>query len=58
MTGHAAISLPAGLGDDGLPIGMQIVAERGDDRRLLRVARAFEQARPFPTLPATPQGTP
>ncbi|MGH7893319.1 MAG: amidase, partial [Candidatus Binatia bacterium] len=58
MTGHPAISLPAGLGDDGLPIGLQIVAERGEDRMLLRAAQAFETARPYPRWPAEPQGTP
>ncbi len=58
MTGHPAISLPAGLGDDGLPIGVQIVAERGEERTLLRVAQAFERARPYPRWPAEPQGTP
>jgi len=58
MTGHPAISVPAGLGDDGLPIGLQLVAERGEERLLLRAARAFEQARPFPRWPAVPRGTP
>ena len=58
MTGHAAISLPAGLGDDGMPIGLQIVAERGAERLLLQVSQAFELARPYPRLPAVPQGTP
>jgi aspartyl-tRNA(Asn)/glutamyl-tRNA(Gln) amidotransferase subunit A len=58
MTGHAAISLPAGLGDDGLPVGIQLVAERGADRMLLRVAQAFERARPYPRWPAAPQGAP
>jgi aspartyl-tRNA(Asn)/glutamyl-tRNA(Gln) amidotransferase subunit A len=58
MTGHPAISVPAGLGDDGLPIGMQIVAERGEDRLLLRAAWAFEQARPYPRWPAMPVGAP
>jgi aspartyl-tRNA(Asn)/glutamyl-tRNA(Gln) amidotransferase subunit A len=58
MTGHAAISLPAGLGDDGLPVGIQIVAERGAERRLLQVAQAYERARPYPRWPAVPQGTP
>jgi Asp-tRNA(Asn)/Glu-tRNA(Gln) amidotransferase A subunit family amidase len=57
MTGHAAISLPAGLGDDGLPVGVQIVAERGAERLLLRVARAYERACPFPQWPAVPQGS-
>jgi aspartyl-tRNA(Asn)/glutamyl-tRNA(Gln) amidotransferase subunit A len=55
MTGHPAISVPAGLGDDGLPIGMQIVAERGDDARLLRAAHAFERACPYPRWPAEPR---
>ena len=54
MTGHPAISVPAGLGDDGLPIGMQMVAERGADRMLLRVAQAFEEAQPYPRWPAVP----
>jgi len=58
MTGHAAISLPAGLGDDGMPIGMQIVAERAADRLLLQVAQAYERAQPYPDFPAVPQGTP
>ena len=58
MTGHPAISVPAGLADDGLPVGMQIVAERGAERVLLRVARAVERARPFPRWPAVPQGSP
>jgi len=58
MTGHAAISLPAGLGDDGMPVGLQIVAERGAERLLLQVSQAFELARPYPRLPAVPQGTP
>jgi Asp-tRNA(Asn)/Glu-tRNA(Gln) amidotransferase A subunit family amidase len=57
MTGHPAISLPAGLGDDGMPVGVQIVAERGADRLLLRVARAYERACPFPEWPSTPQGS-
>jgi len=56
MTGHAAISLPAALGDDGMPIGMQIVAERGAERLLLQVSQAYENARPYPQLPAEPQG--
>jgi aspartyl-tRNA(Asn)/glutamyl-tRNA(Gln) amidotransferase subunit A len=58
MTGHAAISLPAGLGDDGLPVGIQIVAERGADKLLLRVAQAYERARPYPRWPAAPLGAP
>ncbi len=41
ITGHPAISVPAGL-VDGLPAGMMIVGKRFDDARVLRVADAFE----------------
>lgn len=47
LTGHPACSLPAGLGDDGLPVGLQIVTDRHQEQLLLRVARVFEQAQPF-----------
>jgi amidase len=42
VTGCPAISVPAGETPDGLPIGIQIVAPFGADRRLLEVAAAFE----------------
>ena len=42
MTGCPAISLPAGETADGLPIGVQMVAPFGADRRLLEVAAAVE----------------
>jgi amidase len=46
VTGCPAISVPAGTTRDGLPVGVQIVAAHGADRRLLEVAVAFEaQAR-------------
>ncbi|WP_042696968.1 amidase [Azospirillum sp. B506] len=37
-----AISLPCGLGRDGLPVGVQVVAPRGLDRRVLRFAAHIE----------------
>jgi Asp-tRNA(Asn)/Glu-tRNA(Gln) amidotransferase A subunit family amidase len=39
--GVPAISLPCGAAE-GLPVGMQIVAGRGQEKLLLRIARAFE----------------
>ncbi|MGW4798089.1 amidase [Nonomuraea sp. NPDC004297] len=39
-----AASVPAGFTDDGLPVGVQIVGRPFEDARVLRVARAFEQA--------------
>jgi len=43
-TGHPAISVPAGFTDEGLPVGLQIVARHQDDWGLLQIAHAFEQA--------------
>ena len=40
-----AASLPAGLTPEGLPVGMQIVGRRGDDRGVLQMAYAVEQHR-------------
>ena len=37
-----AISIPCGHDDKGLPIGLQLVAPRGKDRQLLRIAGAIE----------------
>ncbi len=44
VTGCPAISVPAGFTDDGLPVGIQIVAPHSGERRLLEIAHAFEQA--------------
>lgn len=37
-----ALSLPSGTGRAGLPVGMQVVAQRGQDRRVLRFAAFIE----------------
>ncbi|HUQ53382.1 MAG TPA: amidase [Gammaproteobacteria bacterium] len=39
-----AISVPCGFSPEGLPVGLQIVGGPGRDRRVLQLARAFEQA--------------
>jgi amidase len=46
-TGDPAISLPMGTSTKGLPIGVQLAAARGHDRRLLQVAYELELAQPF-----------
>jgi aspartyl-tRNA(Asn)/glutamyl-tRNA(Gln) amidotransferase subunit A len=51
LTRQPAISVPCGLTKAGLPIGLQIVGRMYDDATVLRAARAFERARPFPKCP-------
>jgi aspartyl-tRNA(Asn)/glutamyl-tRNA(Gln) amidotransferase subunit A len=46
-TGHPAVSVPAGMADDGLPVGLQIVGPRYADDDLLQAAAAFERERPW-----------
>lgn len=46
-SGDPAISLPMGMSTKGLPIGVQLAAPRGFDRRLLEVAYELEHAQPF-----------
>jgi aspartyl-tRNA(Asn)/glutamyl-tRNA(Gln) amidotransferase subunit A len=47
LTGHPAISIPCGWTGDGLPIGLQAVARWHDDQRLIDLAAAVEQIRPW-----------
>ena len=44
VTGCPAISVPAGTTPEGWPVGVQLVAPHGQDRRLLEIAAAFEAA--------------
>jgi Asp-tRNA(Asn)/Glu-tRNA(Gln) amidotransferase A subunit family amidase len=43
-----AITLPAGVTADGLPIGLQVTAARHREDVCLRLARIWEQASPWP----------
>ncbi len=51
LTRQPAASVPCGLTKSGLPIGLQIVGPLYDEPTVLRAARAFERARPFPLCP-------
>lgn len=44
LAGTCALSVPAGLSSDGLPIGLQLVGKPFDEETILRAAHAFEQA--------------
>ena len=47
LTGNPAVTLPAGLHSDGLPMAIQLVGRRGADALLLRAAAIFERAHPW-----------
>jgi amidase len=55
VTGHPAVSVPAGFTTDGLPVGLQLAGRYGTDDRLLSIAGAVarvllpEPARPMLT---------
>jgi len=44
VTNHPALSVPGGFTPDGLPVGLQPVGRHRDDREVLQLAHAFEQA--------------
>jgi len=56
LAGIPALSLPCGRSKEGLPIGLQLMAPRFEEAKLLRVAQAYESetAPPFawPSEPA------
>lgn len=48
VTGHPAVSLPAGMLPNGLPFGLQITGPRFADLTLLSMATRWEGAYPWP----------
>ncbi len=46
LAGHPAISVPFGTGDDGLPVGVQVLAPALAEVDLFRTAAALEEAAP------------
>ncbi len=47
LSGHPAISMPVALDADGMPIGLQLVAAKGAESILARVAAALERTCKF-----------
>ncbi|MEK3889969.1 amidase [Bacillus sp. FSL K6-3431] len=43
LTGQPAISVPVHLSKEGLPLGVQVMAQKGEERRLLQLAAQLEQ---------------
>ncbi len=52
LAGTCAMSLPCGLSETGLPIGLQLIGKPFDEAAILRAGHAFEQATDWHTKKA------
>jgi len=52
LAGVPVVSVPAGLSDDGLPLGLQIIGRAFDEETVLRAAEVLEAAARFRHLPS------
>lgn len=50
LTGHPALSVPAGISPNGIPFGLQITGPRFRDDLVLDVGAAWEAANPWPLV--------
>ena len=50
ISGHPSISLPAGFGDAGIPVGAMLTGELHDDLTLLQLAFAYDQTNNWNSL--------
>jgi amidase len=48
LIGLPALAVPAGFGNNGLPMGLQLIGRRGDDAGLLHLAQGYHQATRWP----------
>jgi aspartyl-tRNA(Asn)/glutamyl-tRNA(Gln) amidotransferase subunit A len=51
LAGLPGISVPAGLSEDGLPLGLQLIGRPFDEATVLRAAGVLEEAAGFDALP-------
>ncbi len=51
LAGLPAMSVPAGLDSQGLPLGLQVIAKAWDEQTMLNVAKAIEDAASLNVLP-------
>ena len=52
LAGLPAITVPAGLSDEGFPLGLHLITKPFDEETLFRVANVLENMVSFHTKPA------
>jgi aspartyl-tRNA(Asn)/glutamyl-tRNA(Gln) amidotransferase subunit A len=50
MAGNASVSIPCGMSKTGLPLGLQLIADVFQEKKMLSAAKAYEAANPFAVL--------
>ena len=58
LAGMPACAIPIGVGDEGLPLSLQILGQEGSDLEVLRVAEAIESLIGWDNSIVTPDGDP
>ena len=51
LAGLPGISVPAGLSENKLPLGLQVISGAFEENKMFRVARAIERCAEFKNLP-------
>ena len=51
LAGLPGISLPCGIDKKGLPIGLQLIGDCFNEKKIIQIAYAFEQTRPYQHSP-------
>jgi amidase len=49
LGGLPCVTIPAGFGDSGLPMGIQLIGARGSDAKLLSLAKAYHEVTDWPS---------
>ncbi len=50
MAGNTSVSIPCGMTKKGMPIGLQLIADVFQEKKMLSAAKAYETAKPFAIL--------
>ena len=50
MAGNASVSIPCGMSKKGMPIGLQLIADVFQEKKMLSAAKAYEAVKPFAIL--------